>query len=124
MAQKRELWSEKECLALLSAYGTEEIKKKLEGTHKNANIYRKISDIMGKKGIHRDWMQCITKFKHMKLEYKKFKDTLSCSGAGRGKEPKFFQIMVMLHAHLLVLKFQKLQALMDSVSYLGRPLEK
>jgi hypothetical protein len=25
MAQKRELWSEKECLALLSAYGTEEI---------------------------------------------------------------------------------------------------
>jgi hypothetical protein len=51
-----------------------------------------------------------------------FKDTLSHSGAGRGKEPKKFQIMVMLHAHLLVLKFQKLQALMDSVSYFGRPL--
>jgi hypothetical protein len=49
MAQKRELWSEKECLALLSAYGTEEIKKKLDGTHKNADIYRKISDIMKKK---------------------------------------------------------------------------
>jgi hypothetical protein len=32
--------------------------------------------------------------------------------------------LVMLHAHLLVLKFQKLQALMDSVSYFGRPLEK
>jgi phosphoribosylaminoimidazole carboxylase/phosphoribosylaminoimidazole-succinocarboxamide synthase len=93
MAQKRELWSEKECLALLSAYGTEEIQKKLEGTHKNADIYRKISDIMKKKGIHRDWMQCRTKFKHMKSEYKKFKDNLSRSGAGRGKEPKFFQIM-------------------------------
>ena len=46
-----------------------------------------------KKGIHRDWMQCRTKFKHMKSEYKKFKDNLSRSGAGRGKEPKFFQIM-------------------------------
>jgi hypothetical protein len=49
MAQKRELWSEK-CLALLSAYGTGEIQKKLEGTHKNADIYRNNSDIMGKKG--------------------------------------------------------------------------
>jgi hypothetical protein len=39
----------KECLALLSAYGTEEIQKKVEGTHKNADIYRKISDIMKKK---------------------------------------------------------------------------
>ena len=71
----------------------EEIQKKLEGTHKNADIYRKISDILKKKGVYRDWTQCRTKFKHMKSEYKRFKDNLSRSGAGRGKEPKFFQIM-------------------------------
>jgi hypothetical protein len=49
MAQKREVWSEKECSALLSAYGMEKIQKKLGGTHKNADIYRKISDIMKKR---------------------------------------------------------------------------
>jgi hypothetical protein len=91
-AKKGEIWSEEECLALLSAWGDEEIQKKLRGTHKNSDVYKKMSCMMKKSGgFDRDWILCRTKVKHLKSEYKKYKDSLSRSGAGRGKEPKFFE---------------------------------
>lgn len=91
MSKKGEIWSEEECLALIYAWGDEEIQRKLSGTHKNADVYKKISRMMKESGdFDRDWKQCRTKIKHLKTEYKKHKDLLSRSGAGRGKEPKFF----------------------------------
>ena len=49
--------------------------------------------MMRRKGIHRYWTQCRTKFKHLKSTYKKHKDNLPRSGAGRCISPKFFDIM-------------------------------
>ena len=93
MSQKRDAWSDKETLELLAAWGTEEIQKKLQGTHKNTDIYKRVSEMMKKKGIRRHRTQCRTKFKHLKTTYKKHKDNLSRSGAGRCKSPKFFDMM-------------------------------
>jgi phosphoribosylaminoimidazole carboxylase/phosphoribosylaminoimidazole-succinocarboxamide synthase len=93
MSKKRDVRSDKETLELLAAWGAEEIQKKLQGVHKNTDIYKKVSEMMKKKGIHRDWTQCRTKFKHLKSTYKNHKDNLSRSGAGRSKSPKFFDIM-------------------------------
>ena len=93
MSKKRDVWSDKETLEFLAAWGTEEIQRKLQGTHKNTDIYKRVSEMMKKKGIRRDWTQCRTKFKHLKTTYKKHKDNLSRSGAGRCKSLKFFDMM-------------------------------
>ena len=93
MSKKRDVWSDKETLELLAAWGAEEIKKQLQGVHKNTDIYKKVSEMMKRKGIHRDWTQCRTKLKHLKSTYKKHKDNLARSGAGRCKSPKFFDMM-------------------------------
>ena len=39
-AKKGEIWSEEECLALLSAWGDKEILKKLCGTLKISDVYK------------------------------------------------------------------------------------
>lgn len=76
MSKKGEIWSEEECLALIYAWGDEEIQRKLSGTHKNADVYKKISRMMKESGdFDRDWKQCRTKIKHLKTEYKKHKDS-------------------------------------------------
>ena len=93
MSTKRDVWSDKETSELLATWGTEEIQKQLQGTDKNMDIYKKISERLKKKGIYREWTQCRTKFKHLKTTYKKHKDNLSRSGAGRCKSPKFFGMM-------------------------------
>jgi phosphoribosylaminoimidazole carboxylase/phosphoribosylaminoimidazole-succinocarboxamide synthase len=93
MLKKRDVWSDKETLELLAAWGAEEIQKTLQGVHKNTDIYKKVSEMMKRKGIHRDWTQCRTKFKHLKSMYKKHKDNLARSGTGRCKSPKFFDMM-------------------------------
>ena len=50
MSQKRDVWSDKETLELLAAWGTEEIQKKLQETHKTTDIYKRVSEMMKKKG--------------------------------------------------------------------------
>ena len=39
-AKKGEIWSKKECLALLSAWGDKEIQKKFRGAIKNSDVYK------------------------------------------------------------------------------------
>ena len=55
----------------------------LNNTHKNAEIYEKISKEMSVLGYQRDLIRCRTKVKHLKTEYKKYKDALGRSGADR-----------------------------------------
>ena len=63
----------------------------LATSHKNADIYGKISSKLETLGFKRDLKQCRTKVKHLKTTYKKNKDGLARSGAARVKEPKFFE---------------------------------
>ena len=93
MAKRGETWSENETKALLSVWGREEIMEMLNNTHKNAEIYEKISKEMSVLGYQRDLIQCRTKVKHLKTEYKKYKDALGRSAADRGKSPKYFNEM-------------------------------
>lgn len=93
MAKRGETWSENETKALLSVWGREEIMEMLNNTHKNAEIYEKISKEMSVLGYQRDLIQWRTKVKHLKTEYKKYKDALGRSGADRGKSPKYFNEM-------------------------------
>ena len=60
--EKRDVWSDKETLELLAAWGTEEIQKKLQGTHKNTDIYKRVREMMKKReyvGIGRNAEQSL-----------------------------------------------------------------
>ena len=91
MAKRGETWSDDEVLALISIWSDEAILKMLAISHKNADIYGKISSKLETLGFKRDLKQCRTKVKHLKTTYKKYKDALARSGAARVKEPKFFE---------------------------------
>ena len=93
LAKRGETWSENEAKALLSVWGREEIIEILNNTHKNAEIYEKIKKEMSGLGYQRDLIQCRTKVKYQKTEYKKYKDALGRSGADKGKTPKYFNEM-------------------------------
>ena len=55
MAKRVETWSEKETLTLIAIRGNEEIQSKLSITHKNSEIYKKISkDLKAVNGFERD----------------------------------------------------------------------
>ena len=91
MAKRGEAWSDDEVLALISIWSDEPILKMLATSHKNADIYGKISSKLETLGFKRDLKQCRTKVKHLKTTYKKYKDALARSRAARVKEPKFFE---------------------------------
>ena len=52
MSKKRDVWSDKETLELLAAWGTEEIQKKLQGTHKNTDIYKRVKAVFQLRVFH------------------------------------------------------------------------
>ena len=94
MAKRGETLSEKETSALIAIWANDEIQRKLSNTHKNSEIFKKISkDLKAVNGIERDYVQCRNKIKQLKSVYKKYKDSQTTSGAGRKKPPKFFDDM-------------------------------
>ena len=75
MAKRGETWSEKETSALIAVWANDEIQRKLSNTHKNSEIFKKISkDLKAVNGIERDYVQCRNKIKQLKSVYKKYKD--------------------------------------------------
>ena len=91
MANKGETRSENETLELISMWVNYQI---LLGTcHKTSVVYKEICREMTKACYNRDFGQCETKLKHLKIEYKKFKDSHRVSGAARKKKPRFFKRM-------------------------------
>ena len=91
MAKRGETWSDEETLKLICRWGEAKIQKKLDNCHKTTAVYKEISAYLAKDGFNRDFGQCRTKIKHLKSEYKKYKDSLRRSGARRSKEPMFFR---------------------------------
>ena len=99
MSKSGQTWCDKEVGVLVSIWSREEIMERLKNTHKNSDIYRKISTEMSVLGYQRDYLQCRTKMKNLKAEYKKYKDALARSGADRGKPPKYFDEMDIFLGH-------------------------
>ena len=91
MAPKGEVWTDEETLSLINAWSNAKILAMMQETNRNSNIYSEISEAMVKDGHTRDWKQCRTKAKHLKNQYKKYKDSMKKSGSKREKEPKFFK---------------------------------
>ena len=93
MSTRGDTWGEMETSALIHAWSDRKILEQLEECHRNVTIYTEIAENLAKQGYKRDWKQCRTKCKHLKAQYKKYKDGLSRSGSSRGKPPKHFDIL-------------------------------
>ena len=91
--QKREnngQWRKHELSSLLGV--TAKFKKKIDKSHRNADVYTEIAKAVAKQGFPgRDWKQCRTKAKHLKAEFKTYNDSCKKSGNARKKEPTFFK---------------------------------
>ena len=90
-----EMWSDGETLPLINAWSDRKILEKLQGCHRNSDIYTTIAEILKKEGfLERHWKQCRTKCKHLKTQYKKIQDGLGKSGNSRKRKlPKFYDLM-------------------------------
>ncbi|KAI8516307.1 hypothetical protein Bbelb_048880 [Branchiostoma belcheri] len=54
-------WSREETLVLISIWGTAEIQRKLDGAHRNHDVFEQIATAMRERGFNRTWTQCRTK---------------------------------------------------------------
>ena len=59
-----------EVRTLIAIWGEDSIQEELDGAVRNRVIFDNIATKMRQKGYERDWMQCRTKIKNLKKEYK------------------------------------------------------
>ena len=78
--------------------GRQKIQEELDGSVRNKNIYKKISKEMEEMGYSRDWEQCKSKIKNLKVEYRAVKDNNGKSGKGR-KTFHFFKLIDEVLGH-------------------------
>ncbi|XP_060095132.1 myb/SANT-like DNA-binding domain-containing protein 7 [Heteronotia binoei] len=64
-------WRERETLDLLSFWGEEEVQEALGISHRNIDIFERIAEQMAAKGHKRTAVECRTKTKALRQEYKK-----------------------------------------------------
>ncbi|XP_041967885.1 multifunctional protein ADE2 isoform X1 [Alosa sapidissima] len=63
-------WSEEEVDKLISIWSEEGIRRQLENSTRNKNIFVQISRRLLQQGVERDWKQCRTKYKNLKYLYR------------------------------------------------------
>ena len=84
-------WSDNETKLLISLWSDQNIQEQLENhSIRNKIVYAKLAEGMVEGGFNRNAKQCESKIKHLKEKYRSYKDKIAKSGAGAGKEPKFF----------------------------------
>ncbi|XP_054835387.1 zinc finger and SCAN domain-containing protein 29-like isoform X2 [Eublepharis macularius] len=64
-------WRHREILDLLHFWGEEKIQEALKSTHRNLDYFQRISEQMAARGHRRSALECRSKTKTMRLEYKK-----------------------------------------------------
>ncbi|XP_054840248.1 uncharacterized protein LOC129337863 [Eublepharis macularius] len=64
-------WRHREILDLLHFWGEEKIQEALRNTHRNLDYFERISEQMATRGHRRSALECRSKTKTMRLEYKK-----------------------------------------------------
>ncbi|XP_054839890.1 myb/SANT-like DNA-binding domain-containing protein 7 [Eublepharis macularius] len=64
-------WREKEILDLLSCWGEEKIQEALKSSHRNFDCFMRVAEQMALRGHKRSALECRSKTKTMRLEYKK-----------------------------------------------------
>ncbi|XP_071944849.1 uncharacterized protein [Antedon mediterranea] len=84
-------WTYEEVLGLLGIWAEEKIQAQMDGSVRNAGVYRIISDkLLRESGIVRNALQVQRKIKKLKADYKKVADNNKKSGASR-KTCKHFE---------------------------------
>ncbi|XP_054841801.1 uncharacterized protein LOC129333886 [Eublepharis macularius] len=64
-------WRHREIMDLLHFWGEEKIQEALKNTHRNLDYFERISEQMATRGHRRSALECRSKTKTMRLEYKK-----------------------------------------------------
>lgn len=90
MAKKGEVWCYDATKALIAAQGDRKVQEKVDGQQRNADICSDTAKTPQQEGLEgSERKQCQTKTKHLKQEYKEYKDNLAKSGNSRKKPPPF-----------------------------------
>ncbi|XP_063058128.1 multifunctional protein ADE2 [Engraulis encrasicolus] len=63
-------WSEEEVDKLITIWSEDGIRRQLENSTRNKNIFVQISRRLLQQGVERDWKQCRTKYKNLKYLYR------------------------------------------------------
>ncbi|XP_007439118.1 zinc finger and SCAN domain-containing protein 32-like [Python bivittatus] len=85
-------WKREETLALLEIWGEAKVQQELRFSHRNLDIFEKISQDLRTKGYHRSAFECRTKTKTLRLEYKRVVVHNSRSGNTPAMCPFFPQL--------------------------------
>ena len=85
-------WSDEEVYELIEVWSDDTIQEQLEGSHRNQQVYKKISKTLAEKGYTRTWDQCRQKVKKLRKDYKDVVDNNSETGRKR-KTFKYFDEM-------------------------------
>ncbi|XP_065419548.1 zinc finger and SCAN domain-containing protein 20-like isoform X1 [Chrysemys picta bellii] len=80
-AKRAPAWSNGELLDLISVWGEEAVQSQLRSSHRNYDIFGKVSKDMMERGHDRDALQCRIKVKELRSAYRKARDANGRSGA-------------------------------------------
>ncbi|XP_054834926.1 zinc finger and SCAN domain-containing protein 29-like isoform X2 [Eublepharis macularius] len=85
-------WRRDEILDLLALWGEQNVQEALRSCHRNIDSFEMISKEMAKRGHHRSAVECRTKAKALRLEYKRVVTLNSQTGSNRATCPYFEEL--------------------------------
>lgn len=88
------IWSDNETKLLVTLWSDQKVQEQLENhSVRNKTVFEKLAKGMADGGFNRNSKQCQSKIKHLREQYRNYKDKIARSGAGAAKAPKFFKEM-------------------------------
>nr|XP_056700089.1 myb/SANT-like DNA-binding domain-containing protein 7 [Euleptes europaea] len=112
-------WRRDETLDLLSLWGEQNVQEALRSCHRNIDSFEMISKEMSKRGHNRSAVECRTKAKALRLEYKRVVTLNSQMGSNRATCPYFEELHRILRGDASV----KPKRVPRSLNALRRPAE-
>ncbi|XP_054834805.1 myb/SANT-like DNA-binding domain-containing protein 7 [Eublepharis macularius] len=92
MAGRGVSWRERETLDLIDFWGEEKVQESLSMCHRNIDVFEKIAEQMAARGHKRTALECRTKTKAMRQEYKRVVAHNSKSGNAPTTCPYYAQL--------------------------------
>ncbi|XP_060093767.1 zinc finger and SCAN domain-containing protein 29-like [Heteronotia binoei] len=112
-------WRRDETLDLLALWGEQNVQEALRSCHRNIDSFEMISKEMAKRGHSRTAVECRTKAKALRLEYKRVVTLNSQTGSNRATCPYFEELHRILRGDASV----KPKRVPRSLSALRKPAE-
>ncbi|XP_015263081.1 PREDICTED: zinc finger and SCAN domain-containing protein 29-like [Gekko japonicus] len=112
-------WRREETLDLLALWGEQNVQEALRSCHRNIDSFEMISKEMAKRGHNRTAVECRTKAKALRLEYKRVVTLNSQTGSNRATCPYFEELHRILRGDASV----KPKRVPRSLNALRKPTE-